>query len=96
MTREYQQTFENHLYLNRVASSTREAYLRSVDQVSSFHGLPAQDLTNDQVQQFLLHCIQEKKLAWSSCNVLFCGLKKYYIHFLGRKEAEFFIPPRKR
>ncbi len=96
MARKYQHTFENHLCLQRVSPKTKEAYLRAVAQTSTFHNLPPEDLTNDQIQDYLLYCIQEKELAWSSCNVLFCGLKKYYHEFLGRNEAEFSIPPRTR
>ncbi len=96
MASKYQHTFEQFLYLQRVSPKTMEAYLRAVAQLSTFHDLPAQDLTSDQVQDYLLYCIQEKQLAWSSCNVLFCGLKKYFLEFLGRKESEFSIPPRTR
>ena len=64
--------------------------------MSDFHKKSPEKLTNPQIQDFLLYNIREKELAWSSCNVLFCGLKKYYGQFLGRGEAEFSIPPRPR
>ena len=96
MTRKNQHSFEDHLNLQRVSPKTREAYLRSVFALSAFHKQPASELTNDQIQDFLLFCIQEKKLAWASCNVLFCGLKKYYQEYLGRNESEFSIPRRPR
>jgi integrase/recombinase XerD len=88
--------FQNYLYIQRVAPSTREGYIRSVTQLSAFHKLPAEWLSNHQIQDFLLYNIRDKQLAWSSCNVLFSGLKKYYGEFLGRSEAEFSIPPRPR
>ena len=88
--------FQNYLYIQRVAPSTREGYIRSVTQLSAFHKLPAERLSNHQIQDFLLYNIRDKQLAWSSCNVLFSGLKKYYGEFLGRDEAEFSIPPRPR
>ena len=88
--------FQNYLYIQRVAPSTREGYIRSVTQLSAFHKLPAEWLSNHQIQDFLLYNIRDKQLAWSSCNVLFSGLKKYYGEFLGRDEAEFSIPPRPR
>ena len=88
--------FQKFLAIQRVAAKTQEAYLRSVKDVSSFHNQPAAELTNDQIQDFLLHAIQEKQLSWSSCNVLFCGLKKYYRDFLGWTDKEFSIPPRPR
>ena len=90
------ENFQNYLYIQRVAPSTREEYIRSVTQLSAFHKLPAEWLSNDQIQAFLLYNIRDKQLAWSSCNVLFSGLKKYYGEFLGRSEAEFSIPPRPR
>jgi site-specific recombinase XerD len=92
----YLDNFQNFLFVQRVAPKTMEAYLRSVTELSSFHKQSAEGLTNHQIQDFLLYNIREKELAWSSCNVLFCGLKKYYVEFLGRSEGEFSIPPRPR
>ena len=90
-------SFSDFLSLQRVAPSTKVSYLRAVDGLSLFHNnQKPTELTNDQIQDYLLHSIQEKKLAWSSCNVLFCGLKKYYQEFLGRSINDFFIPPRTR
>jgi len=90
-------SFTNYLSLQGVAPSTKESYLRAVSDLSDFHNnnQPAQ-LTNDQIQDYLLYSIQERKLSWSSCNVLFCGLKKYYQGFLGRTIKDFSIPPRTR
>jgi site-specific recombinase XerD len=96
MAREFQHNFINHLRLQRVAPKTREAYLRAVADISAYHNHPAAELNNDQIQDFLHHCIQEKQLAWSSCNVLFCAMKKYYREYLGRDESGFSIPPRPR
>ncbi len=96
MTRGYQYNFETHLSLQRLAPKTKEAYLRAIAGLANYHQQASEDLTNDQIQDYLLYCIQEKQLAWSSCNVLFCGLKKYYQEFLGRNETEFTIPPRPR
>lgn len=96
MKAQHQKTFENYLYLQRVASKTSEAYLHAVAEISAYHKRPASELSNDQIQDYLLYAIQERQLAWSSCNVLFCGLKKYYQEFLGRQSSEFSIPPRSR
>jgi len=92
----YINDFQNYLFLQRFSPKTRDSYLRGVEALSAFHKLPVETLTNEQIQDFLLYNIQEKQLAWSSCNVLFCGLKKFYQDFMGRSEAEFSIPPRPR
>lgn len=96
MAKGYHRSFEDYLSLIRVSEKTKEAYLRSVTHLAAFYGLPTADLTHDQINDYLLYCIQEKKLAWSSCNVLLCGLKKYYQSYLGRSDSEFSIPPRPR
>jgi integrase/recombinase XerD len=92
----YQNTFNNYLSLQRVAPATKSAYLQSVKGLTAYYQQPADQLTNDQIQAYLLYCIQEKKLAWASCNVLFCGLKKFYHGYLGRDNSGFSIPPRPR
>ncbi len=91
-----QNSFQNYLFLQRVAPKTMEAYLRSVSSLATFYKQPAETLSNAQIYDFLRYNIQEKQLSWSSCNVLFCGLKKYYQGHLGRSDAEFTIPPRPR
>lgn len=96
MKRKPQKTFANYLCLQRVAPKTSKAYLQAVKGLSEYFQQPAERLSNDQIQDYLLYCIQEKKLAWSSCNVLFSALKKFYHGFLGRDDTGFSIPPRPR
>ena len=91
-----QKSFANFLCLHRVAPKTSQAYLHAVADLSAFHQKPAETLNNDQIQDYLIYCIQERQLAWASCNVLFCGLKKYYQGFLGRDDSQFSIPSRPR
>ena len=97
MREAYHRNFSDYLSLIRVSGKTKEAYLRAAAGLAAYYeSQSAADLTNDQIQDYLLHSIQEKELAWSSCNVLFCGLKKYFQGYLGRSESEFSIPPRPR
>jgi site-specific recombinase XerD len=96
MTNRFHYDFTSYLYLQRVAPKTRKAYLRAVTDISTYHGQPADQLDNVQIQEFIHYAIVDKQLSWSSCNVLFCALKKYYREFLGRDESQFTIPPRPR
>ena len=91
MARHYQNNFENYLIVQRLAEKTRESYLQAVHGLEVFQKQPADKLNNEQIQDYLILCIQEKELAWSSCNVLFCALKKYYSGYLGRDESKFSI-----
>jgi len=89
--------FINYLSLQRFAPATQEAYLGAIKGLADYYstGKP-ETLSNEQIQDYLLYNIQVKKLAWASCNVLFCGLKQYYGNHLGRGETDFSIPPRPR
>jgi site-specific recombinase XerD len=89
--------FMDYLSLQRFAPSTKEAYFGAVKGLADYYSTRQPDiLSNEQIQDYLLYNIQVKKLAWASCNVLFCGLKKYYHDHLGRDNADFSIPPRTR
>lgn len=89
--------FMDYLSLQRFAPSTKEAYFGAVKGLADYYSTRQPDiLSNEQIQDYLLYNIQVKKLAWASCNVLFCGLKKYYHDHLGRDKADFSIPPRTR
>lgn len=96
MVKDSHRSFNDYLTIIRVAEKTKEAYLRSVNSLAAYYDLPAADLSNNQIHDFLLYNIQERELSWSSCNVLFCGLKKYFQGYLGRSDSEFSIPPRPR
>ncbi len=89
--------FINYLSLQRFAPATKEAYLFAVKGLAEYYSTGNPELlSNDQIQDYLFYNIQEKKLAWASCNVLFCALKKYYVDYIGRTEINLSIPPRPR
>jgi site-specific recombinase XerD len=96
MERNVRISFENYLCLQRYAEKTKKAYLYTIADLTSFHQQSAEELINEQIQDYLLYCIQDKKLEWSSCNIRFCALKKYYQDYLGYDESRFSIPPRPR
>jgi site-specific recombinase XerD len=88
--------FTNHLTLLRKAPKTKCAYLHAVSDLAAYYRRPPDQLTNDQIQDYLRYLIEDKKLAWSSCNVAFSGLVCFYRGFLGWNETRLSIPPRPR
>ena len=60
----------------------------------NFHHPPDQ-LTNDQLQDYLYYLLKERKLAWSTCNVHFSAIKCFYDDFL-KRQTDVSIPPRPR
>jgi integrase/recombinase XerD len=96
MVSELRQKFENYLVLNRLAQKTQAAYLGAVVGLARHYNQSPEHLTNEQIQQYLLHLIRHRKLSWSSCNVAFSGLCCFYRKFLNRSQTEFSIPSRPR
>ena len=96
MASELRTKFANYLTLNRLAQKTQEAYLNSVAGLAKHYNQSPEQLTNEQIQQYLVYLIRHRKLSWSSCNVNFSGLHCFYKRFLNRPQTEFHIPPRPR
>lgn len=74
------------------AVRTREAYLGAVAGLAKYYGRRPDRIGEKEVQNYLLHLIEERKLAWSSCNIVVQGLKFFYRVTLKRSEAQFGIP----
>jgi len=96
MSNELRTRFTNHLTVLRRSPKTKDAYLRAVTGLANYYQCPPDQLNNDQIQEYLRYIIEERKLAWSSCNVIVCGLVCFYRSFLKWHESRFTIPPRPR
>ena len=89
------QQMTDQMTVRGMAEKTKEAYLRAVTGLARYYRRSPDQLTEQEVQQYLLHLIQERGLAWSSCNVATNGLKFFYHVTLDRQEAQFCIPQAK-
>src|SRR6266511_1996767 len=83
---------DGDLVVRGMAVRTRESYLGAVAGLAKYYGRSPDQITEQQVQKYLLHLIEERKLAWSSCNIAAQGLKFFYRVTLKRTEAQFDIP----
>lgn len=83
---------DGDLVVRGMSIRTREVYLGAVAGLAKYYGRRPDRISEREVQQYLLYLIQEKKLAWSSCNVAAQGLKFFYRVTLKRSEAQFAIP----
>jgi len=82
--------------LGRLAPKTQEAYLAAVKGLARFYHKSPDLIAQEEVDAYLLHLIEKRKLAWSSCNVAFSGLRYFYKNVLKLGESSFHIPPRPR
>jgi len=52
--------------------------------------------TNEDIQNYLLYLIGERKLAWGTCNVHMAGISSFYKNILQWDETNFKLPPSPR
>lgn len=83
---------EQDLVLRGRAERTRETYLHWVTELARYYRRAPDQLSDGEVQQYLLHLIQERKLAWSSCRQAVCALRFFYEVTLDRPRATFRVP----
>ncbi len=83
---------EADMALRGLAYRTRQAYIESVAKLAKFYGKSPDRITEPECQSYLLHLLQERKLAHSSCNVVASALQFFYRVTLKRREAEFCLP----
>lgn len=83
---------DGDLVVRGISVRTREAYLGAVAQLVKYYRRSPDRISEQEVQQYLLYLIQERKLAWSSCNVAAQGLRFFYRVTLKKREAQFAIP----
>lgn len=92
---ELRQKFERHMALHRFSPKTKAAYMNALKSLAAYYRQSPDKLSNAQIQNYLDYIIADKKLAWSSCNVQFSGIKRFYKYVMNRK-LKVSIPSRPR
>ena len=85
----------NDMQLRRFSPKTQEAYLSAVAGLAKYYHQSPDQLTQAQVHAYLLHLMNERQLAWSTCNQVASGLRFFYNETLDKKAIHLVIPPRK-
>lgn len=83
---------DEDMVVRGLAARTRESYLGAVAALAKYYARRPDQIDEAEVQRYLLYLIQERKLAWSSCNIALQGMKFFYCTTLKRSAAEFAIP----
>lgn len=83
---------DEDMVVRGLAARTRESYLGVVAALAKYYARRPDQIDEAEVQRYLLYLIQERKLAWSSCNIALQGMKFFYRTTLKRSAAEFAIP----
>ncbi len=82
--------------LRHFSEHTVEAYVRAVAHFARHHGRSPEQLSGEQVRQYLLCLVQERKVSWSLYNQTRCALQFFYRVTLGRDEWFDKLPCAKR
>lgn len=86
----------NDMKLRNFSPKTQQAYVGAVAGLAKHFKRSPGELTEEQIQAYLLYLMEERKLTWSSCNVAVSGLRFFYDVTLGDSTASLSIPPRKK
>ena len=74
----------DELDLRGYAVKTRDNYVSAVIRLAGHWRKPPDQLTDDEIKQYLLHLIRVRKLARPTVNVAVSALRFFYQHVLGR------------
>ena len=72
---------------------TVEAYVAGVKGLAKYYMRAPDQLSNDEVQRYLLYIRQERHLSGSTCNQIRCALKFFYEVTVRRPQASLTVPP---
>jgi len=96
MTTDLRSQFLNFMTLQRLADHTQRTYVTGVKGLAKFYKQSPDTLTNDQIQDYLLYLLKDRKLTWGTVNAYLSGLVCFYRGFCQWDETQFQIPPRPR
>jgi site-specific recombinase XerD len=83
------------MQLRRLAPNTQRVYLNGVRGLAKHYRQSPDMLTDGQVQDYLLYMLNERKVAWSTCDTYVASLQFFYGVTLKRASLRLAIPPRK-
>lgn len=81
--------------LRRLAPKTQDAYVDAVAGLARYYNQSPDLLGKEEIQRYLLHLMDERHLAWSTCNVAVAAMRFFYTQTLGLDSFTLGIPPMK-
>lgn len=83
------------MQLRRLSERTQEAYLWAVRRLAKHYMRPPDQISDREVQDYVLYLMNERRASWSTCNQFVSGAKFFYHTTLGRTSISLMLPPRK-
>ncbi len=82
--------------LRRFSPRTERSYLAAVTALANYYHTPPDQLDFEKIKAYLLHLTVERSLSWSTCNVVVCALRFFYLEVVGWEQVSLPLPPRKK
>jgi site-specific recombinase XerD len=92
---ELRERMSREMQLRGFAAKTQYAYTDAVAGLVRYHGRSPDCISAEEVKDYVLHLINERKLSWSSVNVSIAGIRFFYVETLKRQDVTAGIPPRR-
>ena len=89
---ELRQRMDEAMRLRGFAPRTRESYLACVAALAKHYRCPPDQLEPAQLRGYLLHLIDDRKLAYSSVNQATCAMRFFFERVLERPVARLDLP----
>jgi site-specific recombinase XerD len=83
------------MQLRRFSPQTQKAYLAGVTGLAKFYRESPDKIDRQRLQDYVLHLMTERKLQWSTVNVVTSALRFFYTVTLGKSDIAPALPPRK-
>jgi site-specific recombinase XerD len=89
---ELRRPMDEDMMVRGMAVRTRETYLAAVTGLAGFYHRPPDQISDEEVQAYLLHLIQDRHRSWNTCHIVVHGLRFLYHTTVKRDRATFSIP----
>lgn len=83
------------MQLRRLSPRTQQCYVSAVFDLTKHYMVSPDRISNQQIQDYVLHLMNERKLAWSTVDSRVAALKFFYGSTLNRSSIHVAIPPRR-
>ncbi len=83
------------MQLRGLAESTQKSYVRKVAALARHYGQSPDQLTKEEIQEYVRQLIVDRGLAWDTINGTACALRLLYEQVLEWDETRFYLPPRR-
>ena len=89
---ELRRRMDEDMIVRGMAVRTRETYLAAVTGLARFYHRSPDQVSDEEVQAYLLHLIRDRHRSWNTCHIVVHGLRFLYHTTLKRDRTTFSIP----